>query len=108
MPGWTGVVWGCNLACGNIAEIQYWRHFVRLLRYNNAMKRHAKQSIELDHLNLTPETKTEVSNLIQSLLAQAQSERKQLEAKNQALMLELALCAAFALVRKAKHCRGRS
>ena len=54
------------------------------------MKRHAKQSIELDHLNLTPEAKTEVSNLIQSLLAQAQSERKLLEAKNQALMLELA------------------
>ncbi len=54
------------------------------------MKRHAKQSIELDHLNLTPEAKTEVSNLIQSLLAQAQSECKLLEAKNQALMLELA------------------
>ncbi|MBK7491528.1 MAG: hypothetical protein IPI17_05570 [Nitrosomonas sp.] len=32
------------------------------------MKTHAKQSIELDHLNLTPEAKTEVSNLIQSLL----------------------------------------
>ena len=54
------------------------------------MKKHAKQSIELDHLNLAPEAKTEVSNLIQSLLAQAQNERKLLEAKNQALTLELA------------------
>ena len=54
------------------------------------MKTHAKQSIELDHLNLTPEAKTEVSNLIQSLLTQAQNELKLLEAKNQALTLELA------------------
>ncbi len=54
------------------------------------MKTHAKQSIELDHLNLTPEAKTEVSNLIQSLLTQAQNELKLLEAKNQALKLELA------------------
>lgn len=54
------------------------------------MKTHAKQSIELDHLNLAPEAKTEVSNLIQSLLTQAQNELKLLEAKNQALMLELA------------------
>ncbi|MBL0011412.1 MAG: hypothetical protein IPP22_11335 [Nitrosomonas sp.] len=29
------------------------------------MKTHAKQSIELDHLNLAPEAKVEVSNLIQ-------------------------------------------
>ncbi|NBQ70163.1 MAG: IS66 family transposase, partial [Nitrosomonadaceae bacterium] len=54
------------------------------------MKTHAKQSIELDHLNLTPEAKTEVSNLIQSLLTQAQNELKLLEGKNQALTLELA------------------
>ena len=54
------------------------------------MKTHAKQSIELDHLNLTTEAKTEVSNLIQSLLTQAQNELKLLEAKNQALKLELA------------------
>ncbi len=54
------------------------------------MKTHAKQSIELDHLNLAPEAKTEVSNLIQSLLTQAQNELKLLEAKNQALTLELA------------------
>lgn len=61
------------------------------------MKTRAKQSIDLDHLNLTPETKTEVSNLIQSLLAHAQdeikhqvNEIKQLEEKNQALMYELA------------------
>ena len=54
------------------------------------MKAHAKQSIELDHLNLTSEAKTEVSNLIQSLLTQAQNEFKLLEAKNQALTLELA------------------
>jgi len=54
------------------------------------MKTHAKKSIELDHLNLTRETKTEVSNLIQSLLTQAQNELKLLEAKNQALTLELA------------------
>ena len=53
------------------------------------MKRHAKQSIELDHLNLTPETKTEVSNLIQSLLTQAQNELKLLEGKNQALTFPL-------------------
>ena len=50
------------------------------------MKTHAKQSIELDHLNLAPVVKTEVSNLIQAL----QNELKLLEAKNQALMLELA------------------
>ena len=54
------------------------------------MKAHAKQSIELDHLNLTSEAKTKVSNLIQSLLTQAQNEFKLLEAKNQALTLELA------------------
>ena len=54
------------------------------------MKTHAKQSIELDHLNLTPAVKTEVSNLIQSLLTQAQNELKLLETKNQALILELA------------------
>ena len=54
------------------------------------MKMHAKQSIELDHLNLTPEAKTEVSNLIQSLLTQAQNELKLLQTKNQALTLELA------------------
>jgi transposase len=54
------------------------------------MKTHVKQSTELDHLNLTPEAKTEVSNLIQSLLTQAQNELKLLEAKNQALKLELA------------------
>lgn len=54
------------------------------------MKTHAKQSIELDHLNLAPEVKVEVSNLIQSLLTQAQNELKLLEAKNQALTLELA------------------
>ncbi|MDP3662849.1 MAG: IS66 family transposase zinc-finger binding domain-containing protein, partial [Nitrosomonas sp.] len=54
------------------------------------MKTHAKQSIELDHLNLAPETKTEVSDLIQSLLTQAQNELKLLEGKNQALTLELA------------------
>ena len=53
------------------------------------MKTHAKQSIELDHLNLAPAVKTEVSNLIQSLLTQAQNELKLLEAKNQALTLEL-------------------
>ena len=90
MPGWIGVVWGCNLACGNIAESQYQRRFQWLSWYNNAMKKHAKQSIELDHLNLTPEAKAEVSNLIQTLLTQAQNERKLLEAKNQALTLELA------------------
>ncbi|MDP1549181.1 MAG: IS66 family transposase, partial [Nitrosomonas sp.] len=54
------------------------------------MKTHVKQSIELDHLNLAPETKTEVSDLIQSLLTQAQNELKLLEGKNQALTLELA------------------
>lgn len=54
------------------------------------MKTHAKQSIELDHLNLTPEAKTEVSNLIQSLLTQVQNELKLLKGKNQALTLELA------------------
>ena len=32
------------------------------------MKTHVKQSIELDHLNLAPEAKVEVSNLIQTLL----------------------------------------
>ena len=61
-----------------------------MLQYKNGMKTHAKPSIELDHLNLTPEAKTEVSNLIQSLLTQAQNELKLLEAKNQALTLELA------------------
>ncbi len=54
------------------------------------MKIHAKQSIELDYLNLAPEAKAEVSHLIQSLLAQANNELKLLETKNQALMLELA------------------
>ncbi|WP_292926750.1 transposase [Nitrosomonas sp.] len=54
------------------------------------METNAKQSIEFDHLNLTPEAKTEVSNLIQSLLTQVQNELKLLEAKNQALTLELA------------------
>jgi hypothetical protein len=54
------------------------------------MKTHVKQSIELDHLNLTPEAETEVSNLIQSLLTQAQNGLKLLEGKNQALTLELA------------------
>ncbi|MDP1949611.1 MAG: IS66 family transposase, partial [Nitrosomonas sp.] len=57
------------------------------------MKTHAKQSIELDHLNLTPAVKTEVSNLIQALLDETKkqaNEFKLLEAKNQALMLELA------------------
>ncbi|MBK7493288.1 MAG: transposase [Nitrosomonas sp.] len=39
---------------------------------------------------MTPEAKTEVSNLIQLLLTQAQNELKLLEAKNQALKLELA------------------
>lgn len=58
--------------------------------YNNSMKIHAKQSIELDYLNLAPEAKAEVSHLIQSLLAQANNELKLLETKNQALMLELA------------------
>src|SRR5690606_32789277 len=58
--------------------------------YNNPMKTHAKQSIELDYLNLAPEAKAEVSHLIQSLLAQANNELKLLETKNQALMLELA------------------
>lgn len=47
------------------------------------MKKHAKKSIEL---NLASNVKTEVSNLIQAL----QNEIKLLEAKNQALMLELA------------------
>ncbi|MDO9469462.1 MAG: transposase, partial [Nitrosomonas sp.] len=50
------------------------------------MKTDAKQSIELDHLNLAPEAKVEVSNLIQAL----QNELKLLEGKNQALTLELA------------------
>src|SRR4030065_1451340 len=50
------------------------------------MKTHAKQSIEVDHLILVPEVKTEVSNLIQAL----QNELKLLEGKNQALTLELA------------------
>ena len=54
------------------------------------MKTHENQPVDLDHLNLASEVKTEVSNLIQSLLAQAQNEIKLLEAKNQALMLELA------------------
>ncbi len=61
--------------------------------YHNTMKTHAKQSIELDHLNLSPEVKVEVSNLIQTLLDETRkqaSEFKLLEAKNQALMLELA------------------
>ena len=50
------------------------------------MKTHAKQSIELDHLNLAPKAKIQVGNLIQKL----QNELKLLEAKNQNLMLELA------------------
>lgn len=58
--------------------------------YNNSVKTHAKQPIELDYLNLAPEAKAEVSHLIQSLLAQANNELKLLETKNQALMLELA------------------
>ena len=76
------------------------------------MKKHAKQSIELDHLNLTPEAKTEVSNLIQSLLAQAQNERKLLEAKKKALMLELAQKTGKPMFRRLKRksssCRFRS
>ncbi|MBK7492738.1 MAG: transposase [Nitrosomonas sp.] len=40
------------------------------------MKTHAKQSIELDHLNLTPEAKTEVSNL-DSITAYASTKRAQ-------------------------------
>ncbi|MDP1950510.1 MAG: transposase, partial [Nitrosomonas sp.] len=57
------------------------------------MKTHAKQSIELDHLNLAPAVKTEVSNLIQALLDETKkqaNELKLLEAKNRNLMLELA------------------
>jgi transposase len=54
------------------------------------MKAHTKQPIELDRLNLASDVKTEVSNLIQSLLAQTQNEIKLLETKNQALALELA------------------
>ncbi len=57
------------------------------------MKTHARQWIELDHLNLTPEVKVEVSNLIQTLLDETKkqtNEFKLLEAKNQTLMLELA------------------
>ncbi len=59
---------------------------MRVSQYNNAMETHAKQSIELDQLNLAPEAKIQVGNLIQKL----QSELKLLEAKNQALTLELA------------------
>ncbi len=64
------------------------------------MKTHVKQSIELDHLNLALETKTEVSDLIQSLLTQAQNELKLLEGKNQALTLELAHFAPHSLRRE--------
>lgn len=57
------------------------------------MKTHENQTIELDRFNLAPEVKTEVSNLIQALLDETKkqaNELKLLEAKNQALMLELA------------------
>ncbi len=50
------------------------------------MKTHTKQPIELDHLNLSPEAKIQVGNLIQKL----RNELKLLEAKNQNLTLELA------------------
>ena len=49
-----------------------------------------KTLAKLDHLNLDADTKTQVSDLIQTLLNQAQEEIKANELKIQALMMELA------------------
>ncbi len=89
MPEWIGVVW-VSICARKYQLKPIWNHFAQVLQYNNCMKTHAKRSVRIDGLNLTPEAEAEVSNLIQSLLTQAQNELKLLEAKNQALTLELA------------------